>query len=275
MNRLTRSALDLASLLVFFVVFIVPFIFILLTAAKTAPEAAQFAFTLPTDSQLFQNLREVVEFRDYRMLLALWNSTLLTVCSVVLIVILGSSLAFVMERRKDRVSGVTDLLLLSGLIIPAAVVPTIFVLQQIGLYRTLIGLIFVEVALNLPFATLLMRSFMATVPRELDEAAIIDGASPWQLFLKIVLPLLRPAIISVVVVSSVFIYNDFTLPLYFLPGSENVTAQLTLFSFMSQFTSSWNLLFADVVIITVPPLIMYIFFQRQIVAGMTSGAVKG
>ena len=209
------------------------------------------------------------------MLLALWNSTLLTVCSIVLIVILGASLAFVMERRKDRVSGVADLLLLSGLIIPAAVVPTIFVLQQIGLYRTLIGLIFVEVALNLPFAVLLIRAFMSTIPRELDEAAILDGASPWQLFLKVILPLLRPAIISVVVVSSVFIYNDFTLPLYFLPGSENVTAQLTLFSFISQFTSSFNLLFANVVIITLPPLIMYIFFQRQIVAGMTSGAVKG
>ncbi len=276
MNRkLSRGLLDLVSLLVFFVVFIVPFIFILLTAAKTAPEAARFSFTLPTDFQLFQNLREVIEFRDYRMLLALWNSTLLTVCSVVLIVILGSSLAFVMERRKNRVSGVADLLLLSGLIIPAAVVPTIFVLEQIGLYRTLLGLIFVEVALNLPFATLLMRSFMATIPRELDEAAIIDGASPWQLFLRVILPLLRSAIVSVVVVSSVFIYNDFTLPLYFLPGSENVTAQLTLFSFMSQFTSSWNLLFADVVIITIPPLIMYIFFQRQIVAGMTSGGVKG
>ena len=276
MNRkLSRSLLDIVSLLVFFVVFIVPFIFILLTAAKTAPEAAQFSFTLPTDFQLFQNLREVIEFRDYRMLLALWNSTLLTVCSVALIVILGSSLAFVMERRKNRVSGVADLLLLSGLIIPAAVVPTIFVLEQIGLYRTLLGLIFVEVALNLPFATLLMRSFMATIPRELDEAAIIDGASSWQLFLRVILPLLRSAIVSVVVVSSVFIYNDFTLPLYFLPGSENVTAQLTLFSFMSQFTSSWNLLFADVVIITIPPLIMYIFFQRQIVAGMTSGGVKG
>ena len=275
MKRFNRSVLDLVSLLVFFVVFIVPFIFILLTAAKTAPEASQFTFTLPGDFQLFQNLREVIAFRDYRMLLALWNSTLLTVCSIVLIVILGSSLAFVMQRRKNRVSGFVDLLLLSGLILPPAVVPTIFVLQKIGLYRTLVGLIFVEVALNLPFAVLLIRAFMSTIPRELDEAAILDGASPWQLFLNVILPLLRPALISVVVVSSVFIYNDFALPLYFLPGSENVTAQLTLFSFMSQFTSSWNLLFADVVIITIPPLIMYIFFQRQIVAGMTSGAVKG
>ena len=116
---------------------------------------------------------------------------------------------------------------------------------------------------------------MASIPRELNEAAIIDGAAPWQLFLLVILPLLRPAIITIVIVSSVVIYNDFTLPLYFLPGKDNVTAQLTLFSFMSQFTSRWNLLFADVVVITIPPLVMFIFFQRQIVAGMTSGSVKG
>ena len=79
----------------------------------------------------------------------------------------------------------------------------------------------------------------------------------------------------VIVTSSVGIYNDFVGPLYFLPGSENVTAQLTLFSFMSQFSSQWNLLFADVVIITIPPLIMFMFFQRQIVSGMTAGAIKG
>ena len=80
---------------------------------------------------------------------------------------------------------------------------------------------------------------------------------------------------TVIVVSSVGIYNDFTGPLYFLPGAQNVTVQLTLYSFISQFSSQWNLLFADVVIITIPPLIMFMFFQRQIIAGMTGGAIKG
>jgi len=274
-NNLTRIWLDLITLIIVTVIFIVPFIFIFLTASKTSLEASRFDFALPTDFQLFQNLWEVIQFRDYRMLLALWNSTVLTVGSVVLIVVLSASVAFVIQRRQDRVASIAGTLMLSGLILPPAVVPTIFVLQEIGLYKTLIGLIFVEVALQLPFAILILRAFMASIPREIDEAAIIDGATSLQLFFRIILPLLRPAIISIVVVSAVVIYNDFTLPLYFLPGSENVTAQLTLFSFMSQFTSRWNLLFADVVIITIPPLIMYIFFQRQIVAGMTSGAVKG
>jgi raffinose/stachyose/melibiose transport system permease protein len=91
----------------------------------------------------------------------------------------------------------------------------------------------------------------------------------------VILPLLRPAIITVVVVSSVGIYNDFTSPLYFLPGAQNVTVQLTMYSYISQFNSEWHLLFANVLVITVPPLLMFMFFQRQIVSGMTSGAIKG
>lgn len=274
-NNLTRTLLDLFTLIVVVVLFIIPFVFIFLTASKPQAEAALFEFSLPSDFRLFRNLWEVIQFRDYRMLLALWNSTLLTVGSVILIVMLAAGVAFVVQRCKDRVAFIVSTLMLTGLIIPPAVVPTIFVLQEIGLYRTIIGLIFVEVAIQLSFAILILRAFMASIPHEIDEAAIIDGASSWQLFLLVILPLLRPAIITIVVVSAVVIYNDFTLPLYFLPGSENVTAQLTLFSFISQFSSRWDLLFANVIIITIPPLIMYIFFQREIVAGLTSGAVKG
>lgn len=267
--------LDAVSLIIISIVFVVPFIFIFLTASKTRPEAALFQFTWPGKFQLIENLREVMAFGDYRMFRALWNSTILTVGSVTLIVLLAALVAFVMQRRADRVASVVSSFMLAGLVIPPAVVPTIFLLQWIGLYKTLLGMIMVEVAFTLPFAILVLRAFMASIPREIDEAAIMDGASPLRVFLSIILPLLQPAIITVIVTSSVGIYNDFVGPLYFLPGSENVTAQLTLFSFISQFTSRWNLLFADVVVITIPPLIMFIFFQRQLVSGLTTGAVKG
>ncbi len=267
--------LDAISVVVIGIIFVVPYIFIILMASKTGPEAAQFQFSLPTQFQLLDNIREVLEFRNGRMLLALWNSTLLTVVSITLIVLFSALVAFVMQRRQDRVASLASSIMLAGLILPPAVVPTIFVLQSIGLYRTLVGLIMVEVAVTMPFAIITLRAFMGTIPREIDEAAIIDGASPMQVFLRVILPLLRPAIITVIVVSAVGIYNDFQGPLYFLPGSENVTVQLTLYSFISQFTSQWHLLFADVLVITVPPLIMFIFFQRQIVAGMTSGSIKG
>lgn len=274
-NKPIRVLIDIITLIVVGVLFIVPFIFIFLMASKPQDEAALFEFSLPSKFLLFENIWEVIQFRDYRILLALWNSTVLTVGSVIFIVILAAGVAFVIQRRNDRIANIVSALMLTGLIIPPAVVPTVLLLQEIGLYKNIFGLMCVMVSIQLPFAVLILRAFMASIPREIDEAAIIDGASAWQLFMLIILPLLRPAIITIVVVSAVVIYNDFTLPLYFLPGNENVTAQLTLFSFISQFSSRWDLLFANVIIITIPPLIMYIFFQKQIVAGLTSGAVKG
>ena len=267
--------IDAATLLVIGIVFIIPFGFIFLTAAKSSVEASQFQFSWPSSFQLFQNLRDVILFGDNRMFRALWNSTVLTVGSVTLIVLFSALAAFVSQRRSDRIASTVNSIMLAGLIIPPAVVPTIFLLQWLGIYKTIFGLILIETAFTLPFSILILRAFMGSIPREIDEAAIIDGASPLRVFVSIILPLLKPAIITVIVTSSVAIYNDFTNPLYFLPGSENVTAQLTLYSFISQFGSQWNLLFADVVIITIPPLIMFMFFQRQIVSGMASGAIKG
>lgn len=266
---------DVLSLVVIGIIFVVPFIFIFLTAAKTRGEAALFQFTWPSEFQLIENIREVLTFGDYRMFRALWNSTVLTVGSVTLIVLLSALVAFVMQRRRDQMASLVSSIMLAGLIIPPAVVPTIFLLQWLEIYKTLFGLIMVEVAYTMPFAILIFRAFMGSIPSEIDEAAIMDGASPLRVFLFIILPLLKPAIITVIVTSAVGIYNDFTGPLYFLPGNENVTAQLTLFSFISQFSSQWNLLFADVLVITILPLIMFLFFQRQIVSGMTAGAIKG
>jgi raffinose/stachyose/melibiose transport system permease protein len=272
---IANTWVDAAALIIAGIVYVVPFIFILLTASKTGPEAALFQFSWPTKFQLFDNLREVIEFGNYRMLLALWNSLVLTIGSVTLIVLFSALVAFVMQRRSGKVASFASSIMLAGLIIPPAVVPTIFLLQWIGIYKTLIGMIMVEVAFTMPFSILILRAFMASIPREIDEAAIMDGASPLRVFFAIVLPLLQPAIITIIVTSSVNIYNDFVGPLYFLPGAENVTAQLTLYTFLSQFSSQWNLLFADVVIITIPPLIMFMFFQRQLVSGLTAGSLRG
>ena len=271
---LRNSWLDVIALIVIGILYVVPFIFIFLTAAKTSAEAGLFQFTLPSQFQLFENIRDVLAFGDNRMYRAFWNSIVLTVGSVTLIVFLSALVAFVMQRRNDRIASVAHAFVLSGLIIPPAVVPTIFLLQRLGIYKTLPSLIFVEVAFLIPFAILVFRAFMATIPREIDEAAIVDGASPLQVFFQIILPLLWPAIVTVIVLTSVIVYNDFALPIYFLPGKENITVQVTLFGFMSQFGSQWNLMFAAVLIIMIPPLILFIFFQRQIVSGLTTGAIR-
>jgi raffinose/stachyose/melibiose transport system permease protein len=137
------------------------------------------------------------------------------------------------------------------------------------------GIILIEVAFGLSFCVLLFRAFISSIPRELDEAAIVDGAGPIRLFFQVIFPLLRSVIVTVIVVQSVTIFNDFANPLYFFPGDENATVQLTLYNFGSQFNTQYNLLFMNILLITIPPMIMFLIFQRQIVAGMTAGAVKG
>jgi raffinose/stachyose/melibiose transport system permease protein len=270
-----RYWVDAIALIAVAIVFLIPFAFIVLTAMKSRPDAAKLDFTLPQQWRVWDNVHEVLTYRDNMLVTALKNSLLLTVLSVTFIVLFSAMVGFVAQRRKDRWSKAANVLVFSGLIIPPAVVPTIYVLDKIDLFKTLTGLIMVEIAITLPFGILLTRAFVANIPREIDEAAIIDGAGSLTLFFKVVLPLLRPVLITLIVTSSVAIYNDFVNPLYFTPGSDTATVQLTLYNFRNQFDSQWNLLFMDVLLITIPPLLMFIFFNRKIVEGITAGAVKG
>ncbi|GAA1596471.1 MULTISPECIES: carbohydrate ABC transporter permease [Kribbella] len=270
-----KWALSAVAILVSIVVFIIPFAFILLTAVKDRTQSADLSFSWPHQFRFVQNFVEVVKARDFMLVIAFINSTILTVASVIGMVVLAAMAGFVLQRRKSRWNGFINFLVLAGLIIPPAVVPTIWVLQKFGLFKTMPGLILIEIAYGLSFCILLFRAFVATIPRELDEAAIIDGAGPLKLFFRVIFPLLRSVIVTVVVVQSVNVFNDFVNPLYFLPGDQNATVQLTLFNFSSQYSTQYNLLFMDILLITIPPLIMFLFFNRQIVAGMTSGAIKG
>jgi raffinose/stachyose/melibiose transport system permease protein len=275
MTGLRRYGIGLAAILVSIVVFVIPFAFIALTAVKTRQDALLLDFALPTEWAVWDNLVQVIEARDYMLITAFVNSTILTVASVAVMVVLAAMVGYVLQRRRGWWTPFANFLVLSGLIMPPAVVPTIWVMQGLGIFKTLHGLILIEVAFGLSFSVLLFRAFMATVPRELDEAAIIDGAGPLRLFFQVVFPLLRPVAITVIVVQAVVVFNDFQNPLYFAPGDENATVQLTLYNFRSQFSTQWNLLFMDILLITIPPLLMYMFFNRQIVAGLTAGAVKG
>jgi raffinose/stachyose/melibiose transport system permease protein len=274
-TALKRYGLGALAIAVTVVVFIVPLAFMALTAVKDRREAAKLDFSWPTTFNFVENFQDVLSARKFMLVTAFINSTILTVVSVTILVVLAAMVAWILQRRRSRWNGVANFLILSGLIIPPAVVPTIWVLQSMGLFKTLPGLILIEVAFGLSFCVMLFRAFIASIPKELDEAAVIDGCGPVRLFFRVIFPLLRSVIITVIVVQSVHIFNDFQNPLYFLPGDANATVQLTLFNFQSQFTTSYNLLFMNILLITIPPFLMYLFFNRQIVAGMTAGAVKG
>lgn len=275
MRPIWRYAIGIIAIAASVVVFLVPFAFIVLTALKDRKSAGLREFSWPSTIHLWDNLSAVIKARDYMLLTAFMNSIILTVASVALLVVFGAMVGFVLQRRPTSWTRYVNFLVLAGLIIPPAVVPTIWVLQGLGLFKTLHGLVLIEVAYGLSFSVLLFRAFIATIPRELDEAAIMDGAGPVRLFFQIILPLLRPVTVTVIVVQSVTIFNDFTNPLYYLPGKDNVTVQLTLYNFQSMFDTSYNLLFMNILLITIPPFLVFLFFNRQIVAGMTAGAVKG
>lgn len=275
MRIVRKYWLDAVALTLATVVFVVPFGLIVLTAVKDRAQAARRDLSWPMSWHAWENISEVVKARDYMLVTATRNSLILTVASVTMLVLTCSMAGFVLERRRDRLAKVVNAMVLAGLIIPPAVVPTIFVLQRMHLFKSIWGLVLVEVAYVAPFSILLFRAFVATIPRELDEAAMIDGCSGLSLFVRVIFPLLRPVTITVIVTTSIIIYNDFVNPLYFLPGSDNATVQLTLYNFQSQYNTQWNLLFTDVLLITIPPLIMFMLFNRKIVAGLTSGALRG
>jgi len=234
----------IAALVAATVIFIVPFLYILFTKQ----EASRLAFSLPMDWQLWENLIAVIKARNYMLLLAYFNSTVITVGAVAGLVIFAAMVGYVLQRRPSKWNRVIYFFVLAGLMIPPAVVPTIWVLQGMGLFKTIHGMILIQIAYGLSFSILLYRSFIATIPRDLDEAALIDGAKPWQVFFKVVLPLLKPVTVTNIVVQSIGIFNDFTNPLYYLPGKENVTVQLTLYNFQSQFLSQFNLLFMNILL---------------------------
>ncbi|GAA0137736.1 carbohydrate ABC transporter permease [Paenibacillus sp. YSY-4.3] len=275
MRKLGKIMAEIFAILLTVILFVIPFYFILINSFKNSKEASKMNLQWPNVFQILENYREVIQAQDYMLIRAFGNSAFITVASIVILVFVCAMAGFIMQRRKSKPLTIVHFLFLAGLMIPPAVVPTIWVLNGIGMFKTMAGLILIEVAINIPFAIILYSGFVATIPREIDEAALVDGAGSLNFFFGMILPLLKPVTSTIIVLTSVNVFNDFVNPLYFLPGAENATAQLTLYNFMSLYNTSYNLLFADVVLLTIPPLILFLIFNKRIVAGMTAGAVKG
>ena len=266
--------IELFGVLGTLVIFGIPFYFVIVNAFKNTKESSLLNMDWPSSFHFIENVQAVLSAQDGMIVRAFFNSVMITGGSIILLILFGGAAGYVLQRKVSKATPFFNFLLLAGLIIPPAVVPTIWVLQGISLFKTMPGIILVEVALNLPFTILLYRGFMVTIPKQLDEAALIDGCGRFKLFFRIILPLLKPVSSTVIVLTAVNVYNDFVNPLYFFPGSENATMQLTLYNFMSMYNTQWNLLFTNVLLISIPPLILFILFNKRIVAGMTAGSIK-
>ena len=265
---------DIIGVIAAIIIFIVPFYFMFVNSLKSQQEAGLLNISWPSELH-FENYAKVFSYSNYQLLTAFKNSLLLTLFTVLGLLVIGAMAGYFIHRRNDRIMKTDQWIIMLGLMIPAAILPTISLLQKLHIYKTMFGMVMIEIALQTPFTIMLFRGYMASIPRELEEAARIDGCNPLQVFTKVIQPLLKPISSTVIILTGVTTFNDFTNPLYFMPGAENTTVQLTLYNYKGQFASSYNLLFADIILITLPMLILFIFFNKKIVAGMVAGSVKG
>lgn len=161
------------------------------------------------------------------------------------------------------------------MIIPVQTISTIKLQQMLHIYGEYMGVIIICVVFNISFAVFLYTGFFKSIPREIDEAAFMDGASTLQTFFYIIFPIAKSATVSVASLIFLGIWNDINIPLYYVSDSKLWTMPITIYNFFGQYYQSWNLVFANIVLIALPVFLIYVLSQRYLVAGLTVGAVKG
>ncbi|MDQ0901938.1 MULTISPECIES: carbohydrate ABC transporter permease [unclassified Paenibacillus] len=251
---------------------IAPLLIMLLGSFKTSSEVLDFSLKLPR-KWMFSNYKEVIE--QGGLLRAFWNGILIAGVSSLLNIITTSAAAFIIVRRDTRLSNLIYLFFFMGLIAPVSIITTIRVVQWLGLYGTITSAIFIYAAMNSAFSVFLYVGFMKSIPRALDEVAFLEGANMFDVFLKVIFPLIIPVNATVAIMVFMSVWNDITIPIYFLTDSSNWTMPLSVYNFYGKFSRDWNLVFADLTLTSLPVLILYLMAQKYIVSGLTAGAVKG
>lgn len=260
-------------LFIFSLFYIVPIWMVLVNSFKDSADANMMGIGLPVDMTLhLENYSQVIE--EGNIVRAFMNGLLEASVSSVLIIFASSACALVLSRMKGKIYSVVYYIFILGLIVPVAYIPTYLVLNTLNLLNTYAGIILIFTTYGFPMAIFLYTGFIKTIPRELDEAAIIDGCGTMRLYGQIIFPLLKPITATEFIFAFVGAWNDVMIPMFFSNGSK-WSLPLTVYNFYGSYLKSWNLIFADIIITISPLIIIYLCCQKQIVAGMTAGAVKG
>ena len=251
----------------------IPLWLVVVTAGKSQGEALDPDLSLPSHWQLFDNLREV--WIDGKVPAAFFGSLLIVVPTVAGVLAFGSMAAWVLARRATRLNAALYALGISGIVLPPAVVTVVLLLRQLGLAGSAIGMIGVYMGIYLSTVIFFVTGFVRTIPVSLEEAAQIDGASPFTVFRRIVLPLLRPALATATILICLYVWND-VFYAFFVVGGRLDTLPLNLFRVASAglYLNNWHLIFAYVVLMSLPLIVVLAVAQRKIISGITSGAVK-
>lgn len=208
------------------------------------------------------------------------NTLLIALVSVSVGTVISFMAAFALTRmvfRRRRLQSATKFYLLAGLAVPVYILlfPVYRLDLALGLFGTYGALIAPYVAVSIPFNTLLLTGFLAEFPAEIEEAAVIDGAGLWRICVTVVLPLIRPVIATIVIFNVVYVFNEFPFASILINSPDLVTVSLAVSRFQGQFTVDYGGMMASATLVLIPQLVIYAFFQRHIIAGMTAGAVKG
>lgn len=255
------------------VLMLFPIAIMVLNSFKTNAEIFTKPFALPDFANVgnFVTIWTSTNFVRY-----LFNSFLVTGSSLALILVLGTMAAYAVARYEFFGSAFVLLFFIAGLTVPLklAIIPLFILMRNLGILDNQLSLICVYVAMGLPSTVFIMTGFIRTLPRELEDAARMDGANELLIMVKVMLPLARPALVIAAIQNAVPIWNDFFFPLVFIQNDDLKTLPQGLTTFMGEYNTQWGVLFAGLTLSAAPIVILYIFLSRQFISGMTQGAIK-
>jgi raffinose/stachyose/melibiose transport system permease protein len=268
-----RRTLTHGVLLAYALIAVAPVLFILLASLKSTPAffGAPFGFPKPLVWSNYSNA-----WNQGDLLSAFRNSLTIAVISIAVSTIVASWAAFAVVRLRPRFPAAVQLLFVVGLLVPAPVlvIPMFILMKWLHLIGSIAALVVPYVGLLIPLAFLIYVHFIKTIPESLGEAARIDGASQWQVFWRIEFPLLRPATMTVIILNTIFVWNDFLLPLVLGTQNSLHTLPVAVVGFFGVYSTAWGLVFASVVMSALPVVVLYVLFNRRFVDGVTAGAIR-
>ena len=274
-QKRVQQGLKYVSMTILAVLVLVPIYYLIVTTFKTSAEATASPMALPSSFDLSGYARAFQKMQYPR---ALMNTVIITVCSLIGIIIVSAMCGYVLNRKgNSRLSKITFTLLLSGMLFPyqMSILGLYRLIQAMGLMNHLTAVILIDIACNVPFATFMFRSFVSTIPAELEQAARIDGAGTFRTFWMITFPLMKPIVATVSILNALTIWNDFIGPLYFLQVRGKDVLLQEIYRNVGQFSTDWTSLFQMLVLGALPLLVFYLFMQRYIIGGVMSGSIKG
>lgn len=256
-----------------FVLYLFPFILILINSFKTRLEVIADPLSLPKSLD-FSNFVEAFKTMNYGS--AVINSLLVTIVSVTVIILFSSMLAYFLVRYNWKINKLIFMALVSSMIIPfqSVMIPFVTIFGNLNLLNNRGMLIYFYLGFGISMATFMFHGFIKSIPIELEEAAIIDGATRIQVFFKIVLPILKPTTATIAILDVLWVWNDFLLPSLVLVNDNIRTLPLSTFYFFGKYTANYNVAMAALVLVLLPVLIFYFIMQKKIIAGVVDGAIK-